>query len=70
MPVSEEPRLQQSVSLRPRHLRALRWLADKDGGSNLSAVVRKLIEREMRTTLGSQWAVEVDQAGGREESQR
>jgi hypothetical protein len=60
MPVAEEPRLQQSVSLLPRHLRALKWLADKNGGDNLSAIVRNLIEREMRSELGLQWVDELD----------
>jgi hypothetical protein len=60
MPVVSESRLQQSVSLLPRHLRALRWLADKSGGDNLSAVIRNLVEREMRSELGLQWAEELE----------
>ena len=60
MPLIQEPRMQQSVSLLPRHLRALKWLADKNGGDNLSAVVRTLIEREMRAELGMQWAEELE----------
>lgn len=60
MPLIQEPRMQQSVSLLPRHLRALKWLADKNGGDNLSAVVRTLIEREMRAQLGIEWADELE----------
>lgn len=57
--VVSEPRLQQSVSLLSRHLAALRYLADQDGDTNLSATVRKLIEREMRSRLGLAWAEEL-----------
>lgn len=62
MAVVQESRLQQSVSLLPRHLWALKWLADKNGGENLSSVVRTLIEREMRAELGSDWAEQIEEA--------
>lgn len=54
-----EPRIQQSTSLLPRHLRALKYMANEDGDTNLSATVRKLIEREMRQRLGLNWATEL-----------
>lgn len=55
-----EPRIQQSLSLLPRHLRAIKHMANEDGDTNLSATVRKLIEREMRQRLGISWAAELD----------
>lgn len=59
--VATEPRIQQSTSLLSRHLRALRYMANEDGDSNLSATVRKLIEREMRQRLGLNWATELEE---------
>jgi hypothetical protein len=55
-----EPRIQQSTSLLSRHLRALKFMANEDGDTNLSATVRKLIEREMRQRLGFNWASELE----------
>jgi hypothetical protein len=55
MTVVKESREQASISLLPRHKRALDWMADQNGNDQRSLVVRELIEREMRARLGSDW---------------
>lgn len=56
MTTAIEPRVQQSISLLPRHRMAVKRLAFEDGDTNLSATIRKLIEREMRSRYGIEWA--------------
>lgn len=59
MAVVKEGREQQSMSLLPRHIRALDWLAQMNGSDKKSPVVRELIEREMRSRLGLNWDEEL-----------
>lgn len=59
MAVATETREQQSVSLLPRHQRALKWLARQNGDDRKSPVIRELIEREMRARLGLEWDAEL-----------
>lgn len=65
MSLVQEPRIQQSVSLLPRHVRALRWLSQESGDTNLSATIRELIEREMRSRVGRDWPEALDRIEGR-----
>ena len=62
MPLVTEPRIQQSVSLLPRHLRGLRWLTNEAGDTNLSATIRRLIETAMRDRFGLDWEEVIDRA--------
>lgn len=48
-------RLQQSVSLLPRHLKALDWLTEEAGETNKSATIRLLLESAMRQRFGPDW---------------
>lgn len=46
---------QQSVSLHPRHQRALDWLNAEAGDTSKSATIRNLIESAMRARFGPDW---------------
>lgn len=56
--ITREPYVQQSVSLRRDQLAALKRVVVEEGHANLSRVIQQLVETELRSRYGRDWARE------------
>lgn len=66
MQKSESKKRLQALSLDRHHQRALAYLARETGDPNMSGLIRRQIETQMRERFGPNWAQRLDEIEARE----